>query len=228
MSVPTPRTACVIPAYQAERTLPDVVRGLRENVPDGIVLVVNDGSTDATLAAARSCADGVLSFRHNRGKGAALRAGFDEALRRGATAVLTIDADGQHDPANAPLLLRALADADVAIGARARRGSSMPLSRRLTNRLASTAMSVITRRELPDSQSGYRAFRRAMLEAVRGEGDRYEYETDLLIRAAHQGFRIVAVPVTTRYGPRSHFRALRDSVRVVRTIWRHRHGALPA
>ncbi len=98
----------------------------------------------------------------------------------------------------------------------------MPLGRRLTNRLASAAMSAIVRHALPDSQSGYRAFRRVVLETVRGEGDRYEYETDLLIRAARHGYRIVAVPVDTRYGPPSHFRPLSDSVRVVRTIWRHR------
>jgi hypothetical protein len=101
----------------------------------------------------------------------------------------------------------------------------MPLGRRLTNRLASAAMSAIVRHALPDPQSGYRAFRRVVLERVRAEGDRYEYETEVLIRAARAGFRIVAVPVETRYGPRSHFRPLSDSVRVVRTIWRHRDGA---
>jgi glycosyltransferase involved in cell wall biosynthesis len=215
----------VIPAYQAERTLAVVARGLRSSLPGATVLVVDDGSTDATLAEARGVADGVLSFRRNRGKGAALRLGVDEALRRGAERVLTIDADGQHDPASAPLLLDALDHADIAIGARARRGSGMPLGRRLTNRLASAAMSAIVRHALPDPQSGYRAFRRVVLERVRAEGDRYEYETEVLIRAARAGFRIVAVPVETRYGPRSHFRPLSDSVRVVRTIWRHRDGA---
>ena len=70
--------ACVIPAYQAAATIESVVRGLRTGVPDAAVIVVSDGSTDATLAAARGCADAVLSFRQNRGKGAALRLGFDD------------------------------------------------------------------------------------------------------------------------------------------------------
>lgn len=216
---------CVIPAYQAAATVESVVRGLRAAVPGVAVIVVSDGSTDATLAAARGCADAVLSFRENRGKGAALRLGFDAALRRGAQAVLTIDADGQHDPASAPALLDALADADIAIGTRARRGTAMPFGRRLTNHLASAAVTAIARTSIPDPQSGYRAFRRVVLESVKAAGQRYEFETELLIRAAAAGFRIVGVPVATTYGARSHFRALADSVRVVRTIWRHRAGA---
>ena len=221
------RTVCVIPAYQAARTIESVVHGLRSAVPGAAVIVVNDGSTDATAAAARGCADAVLSFRENRGKGAALRLGFESALRRGAQSVLTIDADGQHDPASAPALLDALTDADVAIGTRARRGTTMPLGRRLTNHLASTAVSAIARISIPDPQSGYRAFRRVVLERVKAAGQRYEYETELLIRAAAAGFRIIGIPVATTYGAPSHFRALSDSVRVVRTIWRHRARVEP-
>jgi hypothetical protein len=76
-----------------------------------------------------------------------------------------------------------------------------------------------------DSQSGFRAIRRAVLELVEAQGDRYEYETDFLIQAGRAGFRIAAVPIDTLYGAPSHFRTFRDSTRVVRTIWRHRAGA---
>ena len=100
----------------------------------------------------------------------------------------------------------------------------MPLGRRLTNHLASTAVSAIAGTTIPDPQSGFRAFRRTVLERVKASGERYEFETELLIRAAAAGFRIVGVPVATNYGAPSHFRALSDSVRVVRTIWRHRSG----
>ena len=215
---------CVIPAYQAAGTIEAVVHGLRAAVPGAAIIVVSDGSTDATLAAARGCADAVLSFRQNRGKGAALRLGFDAALRRGARSVLTIDADGQHDPASAASLLDALGDADIAIGTRARRGTAMPLGRRLTNHLASTAVSAIAGIAIPDPQSGFRAIRRVVLENVKASGERYEYETELLIRAAAAGYRIIGVPVATTYGAPSHFRTLADSVRVVRAIWRHRAG----
>jgi hypothetical protein len=101
----------------------------------------------------------------------------------------------------------------------------MPVGRRVTNALASAAIGAIARVPIADAQSGYRAIRRAVLERVHAQGDRYEYETDFLIATARTGFRIAAVPISTVYGAPSHFRGLTDSVRVVRTIWRHRAGA---
>ncbi|HEX6537086.1 MAG TPA: glycosyltransferase family 2 protein [Gemmatimonadaceae bacterium] len=216
--------ACVIPALDAERTLGGVAARLRAAVPHATLIAVDDGSSDGTRdVAARAC-DVVLAFPVNRGKGAALRAGFAEALRRGSAAVVTVDADAQHAPEAAPRLLAALADADVAIGARERRGA-MPVGRRLTNALASAAVGAIVGAPVADAQSGFRAIRRAVLERVRGGGDRYEYETELLIRAAREGFRLAFVPIPTVYGAPSHFRGLSDSARVVRAIWRHRAGA---
>jgi dolichol-phosphate mannosyltransferase len=217
--------ACLVPALDAEATLPGVVAGLRAAVPHATIIAIDDGSRDGTLAAARASCDVVLHFDRNRGKGAALRAGIAQALTLGASAVLTIDADGQHDPTAAPSLLAALATADVAIGTRVRRGTGMPFRRRITNALASAAVGAIVGGSISDAQSGYRAVRRAVLEVVHAHGDRYEFETDFLIQAGRAGFRMVAVPIPTLYGPRSHFRGLRDSVRVVRTIWRYRAGA---
>ncbi|MGH7649320.1 MAG: glycosyltransferase family 2 protein, partial [Gemmatimonadaceae bacterium] len=101
----------------------------------------------------------------------------------------------------------------------------MPVGRRVTNALASAAVGAIVHAPVPDAQSGFRAMRRTVLERVHADGDRYEFETEFLIRAARAGFTIVAVPVPTVYGTPSHFRAVRDTARVVRTIWRHRSGA---
>ena len=216
--------ACVVPALDASRSLPNVMRGLRAALPHATLIVVDDGSTDDTGAVARSWADIVIRFAANRGKGAALRAGIAEALMRQAAAVLTIDADGQHAPTAAPALLAALDHADVAVGARPRGRSAMPFGRRVTNALASAAVGAIVGAPVPDPQSGFRAVRRVVLERVRATGDRYEYETDFLILAAHAGFRVTAVPIPTVYGAPSHFRGVRDSMRVVRTIWRHRPG----
>ncbi|MDQ6887206.1 MAG: glycosyltransferase family 2 protein [Gemmatimonadota bacterium] len=219
--------AVVIPALDAARTLEAVVRAARDALPLATVVVVDDGSSDDTPAIARAMADAVLTFDRNRGKGAALRAGIACALSRGADVVVTIDADGQHDPAAAPRLVAALDSADIALGTRQRAGSAMPLRRRITNALASAAVGAIAGASIGDSQSGFRAIRRRVLEEIRPLGDRYEYETDLLLRAARAGFRISGVPVTTVYGgaAASHFRGLSDTMRVVRTIWRHRAGA---
>lgn len=220
----TSSVTCVVPALNAQATLAEVCTGLRRAMPRATVLVVDDGSRDATAEIARACADVVIRLERNRGKGAALRAGIAQALERGADAVLTVDADGQHDPMYAPHLLAALDDADLALGTRARRGD-MPFGRRITNTLASVAVGAITGVGISDAQSGFRAIRRVVLLAVHATGDRYEYETDFLIQALRAGFRIAAVPVPTMYGAPSNFRRVRDSARVVRAIWRHRAGA---
>jgi len=214
--------ACVIPALDAAATVAAVARGLRAAVPGALVIGVDDGSGDGTRGAMLGCCDVVIAFERNRGKGAAIRAGILAALARDAWAVITIDADGQHDPAAAPALLSALSAADLAIGSRARRGTAMPIGRRMTNALASAAVGRILGTPVPDPQSGYRAMRRRVCETVAAAGDRYEYETEFLIAAGKAGFRIASVPVATHYGAASHFRAVRDSARVVRAIWRHR------
>lgn len=213
---------CVIPAYRAMHTLPSVVHPLRDALPSVRVVIVDDGSSDETASVAEALADCTICLGRNRGKGAALRAGFETALRFGDDVVLTLDADGQHDPSYAPMLLRALDDCDIAIGQRARTGSPMPFRRRMTNAMASMAIAHVAGIRLEDTQSGFRAIRRNVLERVQARGDRYEFETDFLIRAARVGFRVRNVRIPTLYGPTSHFRSMSDSVRIVRTIWSHR------
>ena len=217
-----PRVACVIPALNAAPTLPSVVEGLRESLRSPFVVVVDDGSGDATDRVARGSADVVERFPRNRGKGAALRAGFAVALDHGADIVLTIDADGQHDPRFAPGLVQALETADIVVGARDRRSPTMPRGRRLTNRLSAAAMAHCIGRPVDDAQSGYRAIARRVVSDVKPRGNRYEFETECLIVAARRGHRITFVPVPTVYHSPvpSQFRPLRDSARIVGTLWR--------
>ena len=224
----TERVVCVIPAYRAERTLPGVLRSLRASLPEARIIVVDDGSPDATATVAKDVADWTIRLGENRGKGAALRTGFEEVLRADEDVVLTLDADGQHDPRYAPALVAALDGFDVVIGERLRAGSSMPLRRRMTNAMASAAIARVAGVRLRDTQSGFRAFRRTVLERVRAQGDRYEFETDFLIRAARAGFRVRNATVPTVYGSASHFRGVSDSARIVRTIWEHRRASAEA
>jgi glycosyltransferase involved in cell wall biosynthesis len=174
----------------------------------------------------RSC-DEVISFARTRGKGAALRAGFAAALSTDCDVVLSLDADGQHDPLYAPALVAALEGADVVIGSRDVGASAMPIHRRMTNALSNVAVAACSGVRLPDTQSGYRAARAAVVREVLPTGDRYEFEIEFLLLAARRGFRFATVSVPSIYpqGGTSHFRLGRDAARIVCTFWRHRGGA---
>ncbi|HEY5087107.1 MAG TPA: glycosyltransferase family 2 protein [Gemmatimonadaceae bacterium] len=217
---------CVLPAFDAESTVATVVAAIRRHVTGAFVVGVDDGSTDATRGVLKRACDHVICFDSNRGKGAALRAAFAFAVERfPCSPVITLDADGQHDPAFAPRLLEALDFADVVIGTREIGCPSVPPHRRLANILSTAATCAVTRLRLTDSQSGFRALRAEVVAAIEAQGDRYEYETDFIVRASHRGYRIAEVAVPTIYGPPSHFRELMDSWRVARVLWSHRAAA---
>jgi len=214
---------CVIPALNAEESVRHVVIALRRVIAGAIIVGVDDGSTDATRSVLRHCCDHIITFDANRGKGAALRAAFDYAVREHpGLPVLTVDADGQHDVAFAPRLLAALDAADIVIGVREIAAASVPAHRRVANRISTAAARLVTRVPLTDSQSGFRALRPQAVREVSAAGDRYEFETDFLVRASEAGFRIAEVQVPTIYGPPSHFRHLTDAWRVARVLWGHR------
>lgn len=217
-----PRIGCVVPALDAEATVPEVARGVRASLPDALLVVVDDGSRDATARAARAVADHVIRHATNRGKGAALRAGIAHVLDAGCDLVVTLDADGQHPPASLPTLVERLETADLVIGRRRRLGTTMPLERRASNALSSAVASLLAGQRIADSQSGFRAMRAAVPRAIVGAGDRFDFEMDLLVRAARAGFRIAEVPVPTVYhrARGSHFRHGRDTMLLIRAMLR--------
>lgn len=216
---------CIIPALNAESTVGQVVASVRRAVPGVFVLGVDDGSSDFTRSILRRTCDHCIEFEHNRGKGAALRAGFAWVTEHDSRGVLTIDADGQHDAAFAPQLLAGLSSAGIVIGIRDITTTTVPVHRRVANWLSTAATRAVTKHSIHDSQSGFRAIRVDVIRAIRAAGDRYEFETDFLVRAVRAGYTIAEVRVPTIYGPASHFREVSDALRVARVLWGHR-GAL--
>jgi glycosyltransferase involved in cell wall biosynthesis len=214
----------IVPVYNAEPTLAKVVKDVRRNLPGALIIGVDDGSTDGSRKLLRTVADETIEFDQNQGKGAALRAGFAAALTKGAAAVLTIDSDGQHDAAFAPAIVAALDHADIVIGTRDLSGEGVPKHRRIANMISSAATRAVSGGKVRDSQSGYRAIKAEVLRRVTAVGDRYEYETDFIIRAARAGFTTVNVPISTIYGSPSYFREFRDAWLVIKVLWRHRAG----
>ncbi|HUQ19354.1 MAG TPA: glycosyltransferase family 2 protein [Gemmatimonadaceae bacterium] len=215
----------ILPAFNAESTLGPVVKGLRQVLPHARIIGVNDGSQDGTGSLLRSVCDRTIEFAENRGKGEALRVAFKAALETDCRAVLTIDSDGQHDPAFATSILEALDHYHIAIGTRDLTQQQVPKHRRVANFLSSAATRLVSGGAVRDSQSGYRGIRREVLEVVHAEGDRYEFETDFIIRAAHAGFTITNVPISTIYGSASYFREFRDAMLVIGVLWKHKRGA---
>lgn len=214
------RYCVIIPALEAAGTIGPLVGRLRHQ---GLsVLVVDDGSRDATAAAASAQGATVISHLRNQGKGAALRTGFAHALRARYDGVVTMDSDGQHDPDDLPVLLQAVQThrAGIVIGNRLADGRAMPVIRRWTNAAMSWLVSGLTGVRIPDSQSGFRVIRREVLERVTLRAVHFEIETELLLAAAGR-WPIVSVPVRTIYGgERSRIRPLRDAARFVRVVAR--------
>ncbi len=212
MSEAAGRHAVLIPAYNAERQLGRVLERLAPFAPPADTLVVDDGSTDGTAGIAERRGVRVLRQNPNQGKASALRRGF-HALS-GYEHVVTLDADGQHDPADLPRLLAAAGRADLVVGARAM-GGRMPWHRRVGNRWASWLTQCLAGQPVPDSQSGYRLHAgRLLADVVRRipvTSDGYLFETEMLVRAARLGYRLGSVPIATVYGEEtSHFRPGRE------------------
>jgi len=218
------RVAALIPAYQAAATVGEVVRGTRAVVPD--VVVVDDGSSDATGAVARAAGATVLRQEPNAGKGAALGRGFEHLHAAGFTHAVTLDADGQHYPAEIPRLLAALEpDARaIVVGVRQKDGQEIAALARFGNWVADELMTHIAGQALPDTQSGFRVYPLATTLGLAATGSRYDFETEILLRAARRGVPLVGVPVRVFYPPIdervSHFDPWWDTLRIIGTVVR--------
>lgn len=200
----------LVPAYQAEATVGEVVRGLAASVPR--VLVVDDGSTDSTASEAERAGAEVLRLAENGGKGTAIRAGLNRALDAGATHVAFVDADGQHDPADLPALLAAAESGeDFVIGSRMADPDAIPVYRFRTNEIGSRILSRMTGLEIEDAQSGYRVVSSRLLRRLRLNARGYIIETEMLLKAARHLNRFHHVPVKAIYGGPSHYRPFRDT-----------------
>ena len=209
----------LVPGYDEAPRIAAVVAAAREHLA---VLVVDDGSTDDTADRAREAGAVVIEQRPNQGKGAALRAGFRRALDEGAEAIVTLDADGQHDPAEIPSFLAAWAAdprPDLVVGRRSFR--VMPPIRRLSNVLGGRAFSWAVGRDIPDNQSGYRLVSRRLAQATLASNEPgFAFEVEQITTCIRMGGTIAWVPIRTIYaGAPSHIKPithLREFIRIVR------------
>lgn len=206
----------IIPAYNEAARIAPVVRSLRsQGLP---VLVVDDGSRDDTARVAAQAGADVLR-RANGGKGTAIIAGCRWAVAHHFRRVLLLDGDGQHDPAEAPRLVRASQQADLVIGRRMLNLHRQPLYRRGLNRLSSILVTLAAGRRVRDSQSGYRLMDPRLVLDLPLSGRHYDLETEMCILAARSGLRIREVPITVIYNDKiSGVHPLFDTLRFFRAV----------
>lgn len=218
--------AAAIPAYDAVHSVGSVVTRTRAVIKD--VLVIDDGSNDGTAAAAQAAGSEVHTFPENRGKGAALRAAFEILFSRGFTAVVTIDADGQHLPEETPRLIAAAASADLVLGTRDHLFSEMGKVRRLSNRLSSRAISWAAGQEISDVQTGFRLYTREVIDRTGFPETGFEAESAVVVRAVRLGLSVTTTPVHLGHADgrgTSHYRPVLDSLRIAAGVLRARFSS---
>jgi len=218
-------TYCIlIPSFNAEKTLGAVAAEcLLAGVP---VVAVDDGSTDETARAVTGLPVILLRHEHNLGKGRALRTGFAWALEQGFEAVITLDADGQHDVSAVSRLFEAARTngIDLLIASRHTQFEKMAGPRAFWNRFGVWCMRKRTGFEITDSQSGFRYYSAGLLRSVTMQADGYDLEMELLMKAWKKGFKIASLPVAARVADgrsTSHFRPVRDTWNICKIFLRH-------
>lgn len=195
-----PKIYIVVPAYHEEPVITSVIHEIRFAGYSHII-VVDDGSTDATQKVARKT--GVIALRHrlNRGKGAATKTGIEAAKLLGADIIVTMDGDGQHDPHDIQNLINPIKDhhCDVVLGSRLINPKGMPRYKILHNKIGNILVWYIYGLYVTDSQSGFRAYSRHAAEVINTKTDRYEYDSEVIREIHLYKLQYREVPIQVRY-----------------------------
>lgn len=185
----------IIPAYNEESTIEDVIKATSRFVDE--ILVINDGSKDYTSEIAKSAGATVIDNIVNRGLGRTIQRGYDEAIKRGADIVIQIDADGQYDPKEIPKLIQPIIDnkADLVLGSRLENLKyEMPWIKKLGNKAFTWLLRRLTGADIRDGQTGFRATRKEVFETLKIQGD-FTYTQEMIVKASREGWRIANVPI---------------------------------
>jgi glycosyltransferase involved in cell wall biosynthesis len=215
------KVCAIIPAFNEEKHIAEVARRVAS---EGVLpVVVDDCSSDGTVEIARRAGAEVVVHEVNKGKGKALATGFAWAHDHGYDAGVTLDGDGQHDPAEIRTFLKCAeaTGADVIVGTRMASTTDMPPVRKFTNWFMSLVLSFMARHRLTDSQSGYRLVRVDAWRRLGLTSSRFDTESEMLVRACRMGMIVREVPIRTIYGDEvSAIHPIRDSLRWVTLLWR--------
>lgn len=215
--------ALLIPAYKAASELAPFLPRLLDRVPRESILVVDDASFDDTRLICQKLGIDCESHPINRGKGAALRTGFAKLSARGFGWIITMDADGQHHPDDLASFLSAIErhpTAGIIIGDRAKRLGTMPPARIFSNRTTSWILSRYCGQTIRDAQCGYRAYNADLLAQITIDYDRFEMESEIILKSCAANMAVQFVPVQTVYSKEigSHIRHVQDTLRWINAV----------
>ncbi len=208
------KIAIVIPAHNEAQNIGPLVAAIR--ALDYDCLVIDDGSMDTTGTLASQAGAVVLKTASKSGKGHALRIGFEYVLKNAYDALIAMDGDGQHSPADIPAFVDCYktTGADIICGNRMQNPRGMPLVRWLTNSFMSWFISLVCHQPIPDTQCGFRLIKTQVLQAMTLECSDFEIETEVLVKASKKGFKVASVGVQSIYnGEVSKIRPVRDTFR---------------
>ncbi len=213
------KSLLVIPAFNEEPTLPRLIKAAKTHIHD--IMVIDDGSTDATTLVAALAGAMVHRLKTNMGKGEALKTGFNYAIEQGYDRVLTMDGDGQHAPEDIVNFFPLLDQYDLILGNRMSESRRVPLLRRMANLTSSFIVSVLCGRRIQDSQTGFRAYNTDLLRRIKLQSSRYDLETEVIIKAARKGYRLGHTHIQTIYADEvSRFRNVKDSLRFLSVVFK--------
>lgn len=213
------KICAIIPAFNEAGSILEVIKGVQGFGVEAIV--VDDGSSDETSLIAEKQGCDIIRHNTRSGKGLSLKDGFEYALEQRYELVFTIDADGQHDPADIPIFLNRHKQFDSAaiIGNRMKDPKDMPFVRVMTNKFMSYVISKICHQHIPDTQCGYRLFTRKAISCIDIRSRKFEIESEILVKLSRKGLRIDSVPVRSIYADEtSKIRPIRDSFRFIRFL----------
>jgi glycosyltransferase involved in cell wall biosynthesis len=221
------RDVCaVVPCLNEERTIGELVRAVRKHLE--LCIVVDDCSRDATGQRAAEAGARLVRLERNMGKGMALKHGFALAALSGLRAVITLDGDGQHDPDEIPRFLEAYraGGLDIVLGDRMGDARHMPFVRRATNRFASWCIARVAGVPIRDSQVGFRLIRLDTWQSLELASERFDLESEILVKACRRGARVGQVPIRAIYRgtEESKISPIMDTLRFFRVLWRCRNA----
>ncbi len=220
------RILIAIPAYNEEGRISKLLEILLKKYPKEDILVIDDGSQDNTYDEAKSFGVKVIRNSPNLGKGESIKKAFRFALDNGYDAIITMDADLQHDPSDLPKFFHKFEHehCDLVIGTRWHELHKMPFLNYISNRLTTMILSLLAGRRLPDTQSGYRLYSRRVL-SMQFTQSKYDFESEVVFKVALKGYKICGVPIKTIYGTGiSSVDKVRDTLRFIKLtlkfMWR--------